>query len=123
SIAVTSLEYKEEVMKKRLIDSQAVLGNGSITANILAMLNRPILYTDVPCLAENSPWDRRWFSPSGRVFLENDNPAELPIWEWTQVNDPLEESETQATLAGVSGTAINPRLSSEDMPLTHPFSQ
>ena len=52
---------------------------------------------------------------SNQRWLENDS----PVWQWT----PLLNSATELSsdIFGVSGVAVNPDISSEDVPFTHPF--
>jgi hypothetical protein len=42
-----------------------------------------------------------------------------PKWQWTSVLNP--QSELDSYVTGLSGTAINPMISSADLPFSHPF--
>jgi len=80
----------------------------------------PILETEYDNSLTSLPYnpnDQNWASYVCQrgVFLGDDPPK----WAWTQILEP--QAQFERDIIGLSGTAVLPQLSSDDIPFTHPF--
>jgi hypothetical protein len=111
-------QQRRRVMAAILAVTGVMLACGSPIPFPTLPPTQAILYTTDHTLT-SPPQGKTWAADTcqGQRFLANDPPA----WEWTPVLDPTNPYETAKTLVGVSGTAVLPQLSGDDLPFTHPY--